>query len=214
MRSVCPVALCSLLLQPAFPLSLSLTLSLSLSHLFTLSLSAPSPPLSSLPSDPGSAAESHAAPLHPPRLLPEHGGGPFELPSPRVSMSLCVQNVFFAWNAPLLEADDSLAAYEPESKSSKITTSLVSTISHVSPEGSFTLLAEGRRVEPSQDTRRYSPLSTSLPLQVLREVIVKGMFINAACFDRVEYNPLSGESDPGVNVYRLVRPLPKGENVV
>ena len=34
--------------------------------------------------------------------------------------------------------------------------------------------------------------------------------MNAACFDRVEYNPLSGDSDPGINVYRLVRPLPKG----
>ena len=39
----------------------------------------------------------------------------------------------------------------------------------------------------------------------------QGLFINAACFDRIEYNPLSGESDPGINVYRLVRPLPQGE---
>ncbi len=42
----------------------------------------------------------------------------------------------------------------------------------------------------------------------------KGMFINAACFDRIEYNPLSPESDPGTNVYRLIRPLPKGHQGV
>lgn len=47
-------------------------------------------------------------------------------------------------------------------------------------------------------------------VDVVRKTIVEGMFINAACYDRIEYNPLASTSDPGINVYRLVRPLPKG----
>jgi ATP-dependent RNA helicase DDX35 len=45
--------------------------------------------------------------------------------------------------------------------------------------------------------------------EALRRAAVRGMFTNAACFDRVEYNPLSSVSDPGVRLFRLVRPLPR-----
>ncbi len=35
----------------------------------------------------------------------------------------------------------------------------------------------------------------------------QGLFMNAAVFERTDYNPLAPANDPGTHVYRLVRPV-------
>lgn len=74
------------------------------------------------------------------------------------------------------------------------------------------LKAEEIRQQLESHARRLGiPLeSCGGDMEVVQRTIVQGLYINAACFDRIEYNPLSGESSPGINVYRLVRPLPTG----
>ncbi|KAG2488343.1 hypothetical protein HYH03_013033 [Edaphochlamys debaryana] len=49
------------------------------------------------------------------------------------------------------------------------------------------------------------PPSADRDMDPVRRAMAAGLFMNAAVFERTEYNPLAPESDPGKNVYRLVR---------
>ncbi|KAJ9517335.1 hypothetical protein QJQ45_016702 [Haematococcus lacustris] len=44
-------------------------------------------------------------------------------------------------------------------------------------------------------------------MTLVRKALVSGLFMNAAAFERTDYDPMAPESDPGTHVYRLVRPV-------
>ena len=82
------------------------------------------------------------------------------------------------------------------------------------------LKAEEVRIQLENTMRRLkinldSCLSSSSEgLSVLLKAVTKGLFLNAARFDRVDYDPLALDGDHGNNVYRLIRTLPSGNEVM
>jgi ATP-dependent RNA helicase DDX35 len=79
--------------------------------------------------------------------------------------------------------------------------------------------AEEVRLQLEKTMRRLkiglgSCLDSPDGVALLCKTISKGLFLNAACFDHLEYDPLSLEGDHGTNVYRLIRPIPSGQEAV